>query len=241
MSATCAMAEAAESGARRRATKAQPGHQGAGMGVPDLMRPSEVAALFRVDPKTVTKWAAAGKLAVIRTAGGHRRYKACDVLALLAPAAPSRPATRRPALNGPVPGLGPLESAIMNAVWDAGRPLTVRAARDRLDYRASDNGEGHDPAYTTIMTVMGILWRKGMLTRAMGARAGNRRAWWYEARVTREDHLAAVIRDALNCAPDPAAVLRRVSSAHVPASGVPRSAAPRAGGPEHPQHEPRRQ
>ena len=143
-------------------------------------------------------------------------------------------------MNRPVPGLGPLESAIMT-VWDAGQPLTVRAVRDRLDYRASDNGDGHDPAYATIMTVMGILWRKGMLTRAMGAQAGNRRAWWYEARVTREDHLAPVIRDALNCAPDPAAVLRRVSSAHVPALGIPRSAAPRAGGPEHPQHEPGRQ
>ena len=116
-------------------------------------------------------------------------------------------------MNSPVPGLGPLESAIMNAVWDAGQPLTVRAARDRLDYRASDNGEGHDPAYTTIMTVMGILWRKGMLTRAMGARAGNRRAWWYEARVTREDHLAAVIRDVLNCAPSWSSTGRRRTAA----------------------------
>jgi predicted transcriptional regulator len=105
----------------------------------------------------------------------------------------------------PVPGLGPLESAIMTAVWDAARPLTVRAARDRLDYRASD---GDDPAYTTILTVMTILWRKGMLSRARHTE--NARAWWYEACVTREDHLAAIIRGALACAPDPAAVLRRV-------------------------------
>jgi excisionase family DNA binding protein len=41
---------------------------------PALMTPGEVAALFRVDPKTVTKWARAGKLSPIRTLGGHRRY-----------------------------------------------------------------------------------------------------------------------------------------------------------------------
>ena len=40
-----------------------------------LLTPSEVAALFRVDPKTVTRWAKAGKLTSIRTLGGHRRYR----------------------------------------------------------------------------------------------------------------------------------------------------------------------
>ena len=62
-----------------------------------------------------------------------------------------------------VPGLGPLESAVMTAVWAARQPLTVRAARERLDYRASGGGV---PAYTTVMTVMNILWRKGLLSRA---------------------------------------------------------------------------
>ena len=38
-----------------------------------LLTPSEVAALFRVDPKTVTRWAKAGKLTAIKTLGGHRR------------------------------------------------------------------------------------------------------------------------------------------------------------------------
>ena len=47
------------------------------------MTPSEVAALFRVDPKTVTRWAKAGKLTSIRTLGGHRRYKESEVKALL--------------------------------------------------------------------------------------------------------------------------------------------------------------
>ncbi len=48
-----------------------------------LLTPSEVANLFRVDPKTVTRWAKAGKLTSIRTLGGHRRYKESEVKALL--------------------------------------------------------------------------------------------------------------------------------------------------------------
>jgi len=49
-----------------------------------LLTPGEVAALFRVDPKTVTRWAKAGKLTSIRTLGGHRRYRENEVRALLA-------------------------------------------------------------------------------------------------------------------------------------------------------------
>jgi excisionase family DNA binding protein len=48
-----------------------------------LLTPSEVATLFRVDPKTVTRWAKAGKLTSIRTLGGHRRYKESEVKALI--------------------------------------------------------------------------------------------------------------------------------------------------------------
>lgn len=48
-----------------------------------LLTPSEVATLFRVDPKTVTRWAKAGKITAIRTLGGHRRYKESEVKALL--------------------------------------------------------------------------------------------------------------------------------------------------------------
>lgn len=48
-----------------------------------LLTPSEVAKLFRVDPKTVTRWAKSGKLSSIRTLGGHRRYRASEVHALL--------------------------------------------------------------------------------------------------------------------------------------------------------------
>jgi excisionase family DNA binding protein len=48
-----------------------------------LLTPAEVASLFRVDPKTVTRWAKSGKLTSIRTLGGHRRYKESEVKALL--------------------------------------------------------------------------------------------------------------------------------------------------------------
>ncbi|WP_067433910.1 BldC family transcriptional regulator [Nocardioides jensenii] len=49
----------------------------------NLLTPSEVAALFRVDPKTVTRWAKAGKIGSIRTLGGHRRFRESEVMELL--------------------------------------------------------------------------------------------------------------------------------------------------------------
>lgn len=48
-----------------------------------LMKPGEVAAEFRVDPKTVTRWAAAGRIHSIRTPGGHRRFWESEVRAIL--------------------------------------------------------------------------------------------------------------------------------------------------------------
>jgi excisionase family DNA binding protein len=44
-----------------------------------LLTPSEVAAMFRVNPKTVTRWARAGKINAIRTLGGHRRFRAGEI------------------------------------------------------------------------------------------------------------------------------------------------------------------
>ena len=44
-----------------------------------LLTPSEVAAMFRVNPKTVTRWARAGKISAIRTLGGHRRFRAAEI------------------------------------------------------------------------------------------------------------------------------------------------------------------
>ncbi|MGQ0844040.1 MAG: developmental transcriptional regulator BldC [Sporichthyaceae bacterium] len=57
-----------------------------------LLTPAEVATMFRVDPKTVTRWAKAGKLTSIRTLGGHRRYRESEVRQLLAGTIPQQAA-----------------------------------------------------------------------------------------------------------------------------------------------------
>jgi len=49
----------------------------------ELLTPTEVAAMFRVDAKTVTRWAKSGKIPYIRTIGGHRRYRASVIRRLL--------------------------------------------------------------------------------------------------------------------------------------------------------------
>jgi excisionase family DNA binding protein len=48
-----------------------------------LLTPAEVAAMLRVDPRTVTRWARGGKLPSIRTPGGHRRYSESEVRGFL--------------------------------------------------------------------------------------------------------------------------------------------------------------
>ncbi|MDQ1506494.1 MAG: hypothetical protein QOD57_4221 [Actinomycetota bacterium] len=57
----------------------------------ELLTPGEVAVMFRVNPKTVTRWARAGRIAAIRTIGGHRRFRASDIQRFLedAPDLPS--------------------------------------------------------------------------------------------------------------------------------------------------------
>jgi excisionase family DNA binding protein len=58
-----------------------------------LLTPGEVALMFRVDPKTVARWATGGRLGCIRTPGGHRRFLESEVTALLADE--TKPAPRR--------------------------------------------------------------------------------------------------------------------------------------------------
>jgi excisionase family DNA binding protein len=48
-----------------------------------LLTPAEVAAMFRVDPKTVARWAKSGRLSAIRTPGGHRRFREAEVRSYL--------------------------------------------------------------------------------------------------------------------------------------------------------------
>jgi Penicillinase repressor len=110
-----------------------------------------------------------------------------------------------------VPGLGPLESAVMDVVWRASEPVTGRTCRERLDYHTRD---GAEPSYTTVMVILANLRKKHLLARiALCAPGGHPGPppWKYFPRITREEHLAAVIRDTLACAPDQAAVLALVS------------------------------
>ena len=50
----------------------------------ELLTPSEVAVMFRVNPTTVTRWARAGKISAVRTLGGHRRFRADEIRRFLA-------------------------------------------------------------------------------------------------------------------------------------------------------------
>ena len=49
----------------------------------ELLTPGEVAVMFRVNPKTVTRWARAGRISAVRTLGGHRRFRASEIRGFL--------------------------------------------------------------------------------------------------------------------------------------------------------------
>ena len=93
-----------------------------------LLTPAEVAALFRVDPKTVTRWAKAGKLTSIRTLGGHRRYRANEVHSLLDQFAPSVQPLARPATAPAVPQQ---QSVARTLQQPAGVPAPARVEAGR--------------------------------------------------------------------------------------------------------------
>jgi excisionase family DNA binding protein len=48
-----------------------------------LMTPREVAVLFNVDTRTITRWAKAGKIKSVKTPGGHRRYVRAEMMEVL--------------------------------------------------------------------------------------------------------------------------------------------------------------
>lgn len=66
-----------------------------------LLTPAEVAAMFGVNRKTVTRWARSGKIAAIRTLGGQRRFRASDVRALLDATGEKRPTQTAPVRPSP--------------------------------------------------------------------------------------------------------------------------------------------
>jgi predicted transcriptional regulator len=93
---------------------------------------------------------------------------------------------------------GELESAIMRVMWDARQPLNGRAVREALRY-------DRPVAYTTVMTVMDILYRKRVLLRAKHGRA-----WRYWPAESREDHDARLMTEALRAGGDEAITMRRL-------------------------------
>jgi predicted transcriptional regulator len=94
-----------------------------------------------------------------------------------------------------VPSLGELERAVMDRLWAADGALTARAVQDGLDT---------NPATTTVLTVLGRLERKGLVTRERDGRAHR-----YRPVASREDHVAELINDALDGVPDRGAALAR--------------------------------
>lgn len=83
-------------------------------------------------------------------------------------------------------GLGALEAAVMDVLWAAAEPRTVRGVRQEL--AAADR----PLAYTTVLTVLDNLHRKGWLVRQMAGRA-----WQYRPARSREAVSAELMRDAL--------------------------------------------
>lgn len=96
-----------------------------------------------------------------------------------------------------MPRFGDLEAAIMDEVWSMGRPVAVRDVVDRLE-------PVRGCKYTTVQTVMDILYRKGWLTREKDGRAHR-----YQPAANREDYTATLMSEALSTAADRSAALSR--------------------------------
>jgi predicted transcriptional regulator len=92
-------------------------------------------------------------------------------------------------------GFGDLESVVMHMVWDHGRPVTVRELFDELRHE-------RPIAYTTVMSTMDNLHRKGWL-----AREKDGKAYRYTATASREEYSARLMREALDGGGDTEAVL----------------------------------
>lgn len=104
--------------------------------------------------------------------------------------------------------LGELEAAVMERVWAWDRPTSVREVLEDLNRQ-------RDLAYTTVMTVMDNLHRKGVLTRERDGRA-----YRYQPAATREEHTAQLMEAALAGAGDRTATLLRLVDRMDPAEVV---------------------
>lgn len=92
-------------------------------------------------------------------------------------------------------GLGELEAVVMDVLWRATEPVRVRDVLDGLD-------DDREPAYTTVMTVLDNLHRKGWVHRER-----NGRAYWYLATRSREEAAADAVRALLESTGDPTGML----------------------------------
>lgn len=92
-------------------------------------------------------------------------------------------------------GMGDLERDVMAKLWDAREPLTVRQVHELLS-------RDRDLAYTTVMTVLDRLAKKGLVTQQKADRA-----YRYAPAQTREEMTASVMLDALSATPDRDAAL----------------------------------
>jgi predicted transcriptional regulator len=96
-----------------------------------------------------------------------------------------------------MPRFGDLEAAIMDAVWTADATVRVRDVLERLD-------RDPEPAYTTVQTVMDVLFRKGWLTRIKKGRVN-----MYAAASSRQDYVSGLMDEALEAADDRTVALAR--------------------------------
>jgi len=92
-------------------------------------------------------------------------------------------------------GFGELEAVIMGVLWRWNRSATVRDVVEHLRTR-------REIAYTTVMTVMDNLHRKGWLRRERDGRA-----YRYEATASREEYSAGLMRQALEASEDTTSTL----------------------------------
>lgn len=112
-----------------------------------LLTPGEVAALFRVDPKTVTRWASAGRISSIRTPGGHRRFRETEVRALLAAVGRRELVDREE-----------VDSALSVSIYlEDGQEATVRDVQSALQAVAEKVGFDLIPEFDP---VYGSFWQK---------------------------------------------------------------------------------
>ena len=98
-------------------------------------------------------------------------------------------------------GLGPLETAIMQVMWNTDGWLMIRDIRDRMDYAPV--------AYMTVSKVTSVLCEKDLLVRRRDTRTGKPgpAAWWYQAARSMNEHIGQLIAKLMDYSPDPETAL----------------------------------